>query len=224
MRTEVGSAQKNKKEVLFMTEFRTRWLQEKISNPKVILDVGCCKGKDTVLFKEKYPSARVIGIEADPYNYEKCQRVIMVNQQVEFYHYAVRNYTGETSFYQSLSCAKKKRKKRWTASGSVFKGNRVLEGFLTFGEAIIIPCITLETFCKEKSISQIDFLHMDVQGAEVEVIQSFGSLRPSMIFAEISEFSNYDTGTTLSFFEEFMRKLGYKEIRKLRYDSLWFLD
>lgn len=200
-----------------MSDFDFTWLKEKESSPTTILDVGCHDGTDSVRFNEAFPMARIIGIEADPKNYQKA---LERKSKVEFYNYAIRNYVGETGFYPSATY---KRKKSWSYSGSVFESNPKKNSRLTFHEQIKIPCITLSTFCLERNIEKIDLLHMDVQGAEKEVIESLESLRPTLIFAEISEFNKYKTNTSKEEFEETLIRIGYQIKKRLSYDVLFEL-
>lgn len=201
-----------------MSEFDPNWLREVELLPKVILDVGCHRGEDTVRFGEAFPIARVLGIEADPKNYLRCLRR---KSKIEFYNYAIRNYTGETDFYPSSFLIRKGKAKRWTASGSVFESDPIKNDCLNFANAIKIPCITLAEFCLRSNILNIDLLHMDVQGAEEEVFESLGEIKPTFIFAEVSEFEKYKTGTSIKEFEEIVIKNGYKVKKRLRYDTLF---
>ena len=73
-------------------------------------------------------------------------------------------------------------------------------------------------------IKKIDYMHIDVQGAEYKVVVGLGDLRPTYIFAETCEFETYDTGVTLSDFDELMKEKGYKIIQRHDYDTLYVYD
>jgi hypothetical protein len=92
-----------------------------------------------------------------------------------------------------------------------------------WGEGYTVPSTTLESFCAEHNLSP-DFIHIDVQGAEYRVFSAVGSLRPGIVWAEISEFHMYKTGTTYDNFKALMESLGYVEQFKDSCDALYTLN
>lgn len=61
----------------------------------------------------------------------------------------------------------------WDASGSIRKPKNHLADFpeVTFDEPITVQTMTLDTRCDENGIEAIDFIWMDVQGSEIDVIR-----------------------------------------------------
>ena len=55
----------------------------------------------------------------------------------------------------------------------------------------------IDTYCSEKNINKIDFVWMDVQGAEKEVLSGFGEIieKTKYIFTEYSDKELYENGT-----------------------------
>jgi FkbM family methyltransferase len=47
------------------------------------------------------------------------------------------------------------------------------------GNIVQIPTTTLSAFCKERRIERVDFIKMDIEGAEVEVLESSREYRMS---------------------------------------------
>lgn len=56
-----------------------------------------------------------------------------------------------------------------------------MHGFLRFETAIDVHCETLDQFCQARGVSRIDFLHMDVQGAESLVLQGATHTLPRVV-------------------------------------------
>ena len=181
--------------------------------PNVIFDIGSYNGELSLKFKEKYPNARVIAIEADNENYNK-----MINNKklkdIEIYNYAVGDKDGELLFYPSEGDYK--------GSGSVHKPTETILKFknMKIGEPYKVQGISLATFCKDQNITYIDFLQMDIHGSEYETLLGLGNIKPKMIFLEVSALAYYsDSKPTRNKLIE----LGYKKIISIQGDELWTL-
>ena len=112
----------------------------------------------------------------------------------------------------------------WPWSGSVCEpGPNLLNERWKWGNGYTVPSTTLEAFCTEYNVSP-DFIHIDVQGAEYKVFSAIGNLRPSIVWAEISEFHMYKTGTTYDGFRSLIESLGYTERFKDNCDALYILN
>ncbi len=93
---------------------------------------------------------------------------------------------------------------------------------LTFKDApISVLSRTIFSFCLEHGIGNIDLLHVDVQGAETEVIAGLGEIRPSLIFAEVCEFDKYESKTNRENFINFLHNFGYEIASDLGSDILF---
>jgi hypothetical protein len=105
---------------------------------------------------------------------------------------AMSDTVGTLTFYPSAVLDGQE----WPWSGSVCEpGPNLLNERWKWGNGYTVPSTTLEAFCTEYNVSP-DFIHIDVQGAEYKVFSAIGNLRPSIVWAEISEFHMYKTGTT----------------------------
>jgi hypothetical protein len=74
--------------------------------------------------------------------------------------------------------------------GSIFRQSPQLDArhpqIEVLDETISVPVTRLDTLCAARGIEQIDLLHVDVQGAEFEVMVGLGQLRPALIFLEVT--------------------------------------
>jgi FkbM family methyltransferase len=84
------------------------------------------------------------------------------------------------------------------------------------GPPIIVPVVTLDSVLSEANVSRIDFLSVDVEGVEIDVLRgfSFERYRPDFILLE-------DFAEDLSK-HRFMRSKGYKRVRRTGNNS-WYL-
>jgi FkbM family methyltransferase len=189
--------------------------------PKVIVQVGAQDGGDAVWMNKTFPEASVYCFEASPNMFSKILTYADKFPRISFVNKAVSNYDGETDFYEVFDGAKKE----WVGCSSMLKRTeRHKNTFwgLTHLEPIKIPCVMLSTFCKENSIAHIDILHIDVEGAELMVLEGLGELRPDIIYLEWgygSEF--YEGGYSKDGISKRMQELEYDEVGNSGVDAVF---
>lgn len=176
-------------------------LQEKIvatiiskEEPICIFDIGACEGENSVRYARLFPKATIYAIEPLPSNFD----LVIQNKEkyrVENMHpisYCLSNSIGETTFYLSSGNPSDKEMKDWNfgnKSSSLLPPEKTLEvhPWLKFETSIKVPTTTLQAFCQQQAINTIDFIHMDVQGAELMVLQGAGDFikQIKMIWLEV---------------------------------------
>ncbi len=84
------------------------------------------------------------------------------------------------------------------------------------GKTVRVPMRTLDSILHEASIQHIDFLSVDVEGMEVEVLRglSLSRFQPALILVE-DFFYNHTK-------HRFIRRLGYKLVRRTGYNN-WYV-
>ncbi|KKL10381.1 hypothetical protein LCGC14_2556420, partial [marine sediment metagenome] len=146
-----------------MSQLTKELIQKYISNPKVILEFGSYDGMDAIRYKNYFSKAFIYVMEADPTMFEKVKKNINNKEEIYIFHYAISNKTGIIDFYESKFIKDISGKKSGDPSfaGSLY---RVLDSaienqdFQVFSEIPIkVPTITIEDFCKQQKITQIDF-------------------------------------------------------------------
>ena len=164
--------------------------------PLVICDIGACEGEDSVRYARLFPRARVYAFEPLPAN----QALVRAN----FARYAVANAelvplalsdrAGVASFNVSSG-----RPPELFAGEDWNYGNKSssllppaqsgpMHGWIEFKETITVPTATLDRFCAEREIHRIDFIQMDVQGAEHLVLAGAARMlaRTTAVWLEVS--------------------------------------
>ena len=125
------------------------------SNPR-ILDCGANIGFATMFFKWIYPNAIIDSFEPDPLTFAKLERNVKRNkfQNVELHNSALSDVNGETTFYVDDN-----------HPGSLRMSSNADRHA---SKPITVATETLEKYLKENSI---DFLKLDVEGAENEILR-----------------------------------------------------
>ena len=145
-----------------------------VSRPNpTILEIGCHDGSNTLWFLEVFDSPRIFCFEPDPRAASRFKHKIGNRPEVSFFEYAITDKNGTTTFYMSSGQENDIMPEGWDCSGSIRKPKNHLEvhPWCKFEKNIIVETKTLDTWCRENAIDRIDFIWMDVQGAEIDVIR-----------------------------------------------------
>lgn len=202
-----------------MSNLNLEWLSANLRPDAVIFDIGAADLYDTRSIKEKFPTAKIYAFECSNV-WEHHNKQLADVYRIDYFHMAISDVTGTLTFHPSAILDGKE----WPWSGSVCEpGPNLLNERWKWGDSYTVSSITLEAFCNEHKVIP-DFIHIDVQGAEYKVFSNIGSIRPSIIWAEISEFHMYNTGTTYENFRTLMESLGYTERFKDNNDALYVLN
>lgn len=194
------------------------------TNPKVIFEFGSYDGKDALELKEMFPSARVIAFEADPIRFEICKNNLD-GTDIEMYHAAITDFNGEVPFYQTIwnitdDDDLKKTEGIPGVAGSILKhtvghikGQKPWQRMMD-DAPIMVPAITIESFCDDYNVKHIDYMHMDVEGAVKEVLGGFGNIRPVLIFAEVlAREKGFENSNSFQEYKIMFKEIGYNFVK-----------
>jgi FkbM family methyltransferase len=171
---------------LYQSRFNMTWLDELRISPKVIFDVGSYDGGDAIRFKYRFPEARVVAFEADP------ERHAVVSANVAPFgiacvNAAVCDRDAPVPWYQSHDGRFDDGKTG--SQGSMYRHSPDFErryGFVRqCASPITVDGVRINTFCARTGIEEIDVAHIDVEGAEHEVVAGFGSILPKLVYVEV---------------------------------------
>jgi FkbM family methyltransferase len=138
-------------------------------NP-TILEIGCNDGRDTLAFLRAMPQAQMYCFEPDPRAIARFKRQLGSSlKSVRLFELAICNQTGPIDFHMSdggdLPGG-------WDQSGSIRRAKNHLEEhpWVKFERTITVDACRLDDWCIQHGVIEIDFIWMDVQGAEGDVI------------------------------------------------------
>ena len=187
--------------------------------PLVIFDIGACEGEDSVRYARHYPQSRVFAFEPLPAN----QALVRANLE----RYAARNAalhplalsdrTGDAKFYISSGRPRDLfAGENWNygnKSSSLLPPaqNEPMHGWIEFNDAITVQTETLDEFCRKNAIAQIDFIHMDVQGAEWLVLQGAQRMlsTTTALWIEVADIELYRGQRLRPEIDAFMQQAGF---------------
>ena len=184
-------------------------------NINTILEFGSYDGGDGIKYKYYFPKADVYSLEPSPICYEKIKPLEKYGLKV--FNYAISDKNSVLDFYETYDIDAN----NYAPCGSLNKNyvsTTTGKNPLLIMEPIKIETKRLDSFCKEQNISVIDFLHVDVEGFSVEVLNGLGIMKPRGIYIEVtSETHNHS---------EMVKQILEKEYAKITTrgaDEFWVL-
>ncbi len=155
--------------ILVKEVFKEEIYKFETQNPSpLIIDCGSNIGMSVLYFKQKYPNAHVIAFEPDPDNFLLLKENVTQNNlsAVELNNVAVSDSNDDaTLFFES--------DKSSTLGNTTSPAWGDRPGF----KSISVKAVKLSDFIKDK---QIDYLKLDVEGAEKKVFEDIKQYLPSI--------------------------------------------
>jgi FkbM family methyltransferase len=132
---------------------------------QTVLDIGAYAGVTSIIFAQLVKPGRVYALEADATNYGCAKiNVEMADKAMELSNITLIN------------------KAVWSHNNGILFSSEGAMGSsaVTFtgggrGREIRVPSTTLESFVQENGLTHIDFIKMDIEGAETELLRHSGS-------------------------------------------------
>lgn len=167
-----------------------------------VIDIGANRGWYTILFSKLVgASGKVFAFEPDPQAFKILKRNVEANSftsNIAIFQQAVSNFSGTANFVikrdSTVSHLEQSDEK------ILVNGNRLLK----------TTCVDLAEFIKNKNLEKVDVVKIDVEGAEMQVLEGFRPLiqrgiRPILLL-EIIEKNlrkyNASIGDLMDFFEK----------------------
>lgn len=163
--------------------------------PKIIVDAGANIGLASVQFAMKYPEATIYSIEPEDENFEMLKKNTETYSNIKPIQAALMNYDG---------------------SGTVLdigEGDLAYQIGTDMAEGIqSVKCVSITSLCEKNSISQIDLLKIDIEGAEKEIFSGDCSWLDSVSVLIIELHERYKAGCNEAVFNAIRDKFDMEWI------------
>jgi FkbM family methyltransferase len=204
--------------MVYGSSFNMDWLTELGIEVNTLVELGAYDGGDTLRFKRAFPDAQVITVEADPTRFEIVQRNLE-GQGIEVVNFAACAIDGDVDWFVSTIDGEPQ------AQGSMYRHSEMYQKKFPQIEQAQKPLKVrgrrFETLAKELSLSEVDFLYMDIEGAEHNVLQSLGDIRPRVIYLEWRRDYFKDTKSSEES-EALLARMGYRLVLIKKSDRIYF--
>lgn len=159
------------------------------SNPYV-LEAGAHSGEDTVLFAKAWPKGQIFAFEPVPRFFKCMKKTLRSNRitNVRAFPFGLFSSTGKQTFYYSQNCG---------GASSFLPEGKVPETNYRDIE-MTLPCMTLDDWAEKYKVDHIDFMWLDMEGAEYYMLSASPKILETtkVILTEIS-FRSFREGHTL---------------------------
>ena len=167
----------------------------------IVIDIGLNVGFFSLALFWKKPKAKVYGFEPHPYCYKISQKYSEEFKRFDWniYNQAVSSENGEIYLNTNDS-------ESFTTVSSIFKkGDHI--------NPVAVKAIKLSTFIEENKIDKIDFIKLDCEGSEYDILYSM----PKDLFVMINSMciethKGKSEGQNLNALNNYVKNLGFKTI------------
>ncbi|MGH7156965.1 MAG: FkbM family methyltransferase [Candidatus Saccharimonadales bacterium] len=189
----------------------------------VIFEIGACEGEDTIKLRRKYPNAQIYAFEPLPANIKKIRANYKKygEHNINLFQLALSDKRAKAEFFVSsghpVGIPNSKDWDYGNKSSSLLppKDHKRIHPWVKFDKHAVVSTERLDNFCQAHSISKIDFIYLDVQGAEKMVLEGAGNYLNDvkLIWLEVEAIELYE-GQPLKYdIEKFMTGKGFKRIK-----------
>lgn len=191
-----------------------------------ILEIGANDGEHTLWFLELFERPRIHCFEPDPRALKRFRQRVGEEEAVTVSEIAIGESDGVAVFFQSDGVkgdgTVPEPEEGWDYSGSLRQPKRHLEVYpwVKFERTITVPARSLDSWCAEHQVRDVDLIWMDVQGAELDVIRGARQVlgRTRYLFTEYSNLELYAGQVGLR--ELLDNLMGFEVVARFREDIL----
>ena len=192
--------------------FIKKYLSDKSTS--LCFDIGANVGDYSKLLLDN-TKANIISFEPIPFLFKKLsvnlsnfsERVVLVNSGVGDKSKMLPIFYNKDNTLLSSFCEKM---------------NRI--DYVSFTDSVIVNVISIDAYCRDNNISEIDFIKIDTEGYEKEVFQgakeTFKTIQPKFIQIEFNTHQLFKSNSLLYFAE----KLPNYNIYQLIYNGMRKID
>jgi len=193
----------------FLTPYSELYLTKIFSKKDklLIFDVGAHRGETVSRLIKLFPNSKVLCFEPFPDSFQHLKSFEAEN--IVLHNFGFSDNSGTEEFFVNHG----------SATNSLLRSSENAEH--TWGNPEVlnqkskINCefTTMDAFISENNISSIDFLKIDVQGAEHKVlagaIETLSQKIPKLIQLEIILGDTYEGQKSMGYYTNFLEKYGY---------------
>ena len=151
-------------------EPETPYLADLLSGAPTCLHVGASDGRHSYVMTQVAPKARIYAFEPSAFAYDVLRTCVAwhrIGKQVTPVHAAVADKPGELLLVTPKKSSGRMGRAYAYVAETLPNGPARPDLEDTGVEVQPTPVITLDAFCEERGIDKVDFIRMDIEGAEL---------------------------------------------------------
>ncbi len=192
-------------------------------NVKNVFDIGACEAEDSIRYSLLFPNSTVYAFEPRKDNLAIGQKSILKYNRpnIVLENIALSKENGTAEFFLSEGRpADATEEHQWdfgNKSSSLLPPTEEMKkhtSWLQFNNKIEVETMRLDNYVVNKNISEIDFVHIDVQGAELMVLEGAGDFlkKIKLIWMEVEAVELYKNQPLKNDVEQFMKKNNFVNV------------
>jgi FkbM family methyltransferase len=158
----------------FKHEPETPYLADLLSGAPVCLHVGASDGRHSYVITQVARRAQIYAIEPSAYSYQVLKATVALHRigdQVTPVHAAVGDKAGQMLLVTPRKISGRMGRAYAFVSETAPQGRARPDLEDTGAEVQPTSVVTLDAFCAERGIAQVDFIRMDIEGAELMALE-----------------------------------------------------
>ena len=177
-------------------------LFSKRNDPLIIIDIGANIGSVSLILAKKFKDSKVYAIEPTNYAFNKLSTNLDLNDDLKDRVFLKQLFVSEN----------KKPQKVWSSWNFEKSNNKHQKHMGTLKEIKQNSYIRLEEFIETEKLTSVDFIKLDVDGHELDVLKSgeksLAKIKP-VIFIEIAPYLYPEFGYSCEELIKFIKNLNY---------------
>lgn len=179
---------KNELHTLFRNAFSDQQLLLSHIYVETIFDIGANIGQTVVKYTRFFPESRIYSFEPFPDSFQKLRRRFEENSLVEAVQFAISNKVSKRKFYVNQNSVTNSLLPTvddieyvdyWCDKPNDVRNITTIE----------VPVTTIDEFCKQNSIDELQIVKMDIEGGELMALEGatekLNQEAISLIFTEV---------------------------------------
>ncbi len=179
-----------------------KFIEKNVKEKQVVFDIGANVGFLTLTFsKQVKKNGKVFAFEPEPNNYKKLQENISLNnfKNISLNNFAVSSINDRLKLYLS--------------DDNNFGTHSLVNERINSTNFVIVDTKKIDDFVFQNNIIKIDWIKIDVEGAELDVINGakkvLSDLKPNLIIEVISENMKKRGLSSILFKKMMLDEFGY---------------
>jgi len=172
----------------------------------VIFDVGAYIGEVALTYKKMFPQSTIYCFEPFPDSFQKLNRLCR-GASIKAHQIAFSDKKGKTTFHINVDLSCNSLLPPTESDFKCYSAKSIKDG------EIQVETNTIDNFCADAGISGIDILKLDVEGAEVKVLEGASRMLSKqaikLIYSEVMFIPHYTDGCLFHELTAFLNKHGY---------------
>lgn len=172
----------------------------------VIFDVGAYIGEVAAKYKQMFPQSAIFCFEPFPDSFQKLSRLCR-DASIKAHQIAFSDKKGKTTFHINVDLSCNSLLPPTESDFKCYSAKSIKDG------EIQVETNTIDNFCADTGISGIDILKLDVEGAEVKVLEGASRMLSKqaikLIYSEVMFIPHYTDGCLFHELTALLNKHGY---------------